>query len=409
MAMHYGSCKLWVISILSIISLMANGQQKVVEAVKKDINGLSLTTKSYKSALDKLKPALTDDETKSKVETWYLAGKICFGYYDKSMIDKSVGSSIDKKSVGKILISGYEYFQQALKLDSVKLTRKDGSPIIDKNGNIKYRTKYSREIKKNIINHLVDFSAVGGDLLIASDLDGAYQAWDIYCNEAKSDFAVRNKKAEVDTVVGYYRYYQGIAAYQNKKYSQASYQFENAYNLGFKSKDLYDNWIGSLIQSKDSDKVVVIANEANALFGDKDSKYTNILINSYLNQNNYKQASTLLDKAIGRDSVNVEYIDLKGQLVEKMHGVDQAIPYYKKAVDMNPNFARSLFNLGNSLYKQAIDNDKNNKEAIKLYKEALPYLEKAYKLDTNNTDAKKILSRIYYVLGSKKLDEIEKK
>lgn len=118
----------------------------------------------------------------------------------------------------------------------------------------------------------------------------------------------------------------------------------------------------------------------------------------------------MLDKAIGRDSTNAEYVDLKGQLVERMYGVDQALPYYKQAVKLNPEFARAQFNLGNSIYKQAISaGDKDTRLSIKLYKESLPYLEKAYQLNPDDSDVKKILSRIYYVIGSKKFDEIEKK
>ncbi len=409
--MRVGSLKLILITLFAaLFSLGSNAQQKVVENVKKDINGLSLTAKNYQSALDKLKPAFTDDETKNKVETWLLAGKICFGYYDKSMIEKSIGSNIDKKAVGKMLITGYDYFQKALKLDSTKLTKKDGTPIVDKNGNVKYRTKYSRDIMKRILSHLVDFSAVGGDLLIANDCDGAYLAWDIYCKEAKSDFAIRSRKAEVDTIVGYYRYYQGLAATQNKKYENAAKQFENAIKLKYQHKDVYDNLISALLLLNDSVNVVEYAKEANALYGERDAKYARILINSYLNTKSYKEAADLLDKAIGRDSTNAEYVDLKGQLVERMYGVDQALPYYKQAVKLNPEFARAQFNLGNSIYKQAISaGDKDTRLSIKLYKESLPYLEKAYQLNPDDSDVKKILSRIYYVIGSKKLDEIEKK
>ncbi len=408
--MRLNSIRLSVMVFIISIVPFCNAQQKVVEGVKKDINGLSLTAKGYKSALDKLKPALTNDETKDKVETWFLAGKICFGYYDKSMIERSIGSDIDKKAVGKMLLTGYEYFQKALNLDTVRLTKKDGTPITDKDGTQKFRTKYSKDIKKRILGHLVDFSAVGGDLLIANDCDGAYQAWDIYCKEAKSDFAIKSHKAEEDTIVGYYRYYQGLAAAQNKKYDNAVIQFVSAINLKYKHKNVYDNLINALLLTNDSVKVVDYCKEANAAYGEIDAKYARILINNYLNSKNYTEANDLLDKAIGRDSTNAEYVDLKGQLVERISGVDQAIAYYKKAVELNPEFARSQFNLGNSIYKQAIIvSDKDPKQGIKLYKQSLPYLEKAYKLAPDNSDVVKILSRIYYVIGSKKLDEIEKR
>lgn len=384
-------------------------QSKVVEGVKKDLNGLSLSAKGYKSALDKLKPALVNEETKVKAETWMLAGKICFGYYDRSMVEKSIGSDIDKKTVGKMLISGYDYFAQALKLDSVKQTRKDGSVITDRNGQPRVRTRYSAGIKKRVLEHLIDFSAVGGDLLMASDWDGAYRAWEIYCTEAQSDYANRHHKQEADSIVGYYRYYQGLAAFQGKKYADAAMQFERARGLGYVKKDLYDSWIASALQLADTAKVQQVALEANEAYGASDPQYTHILINCYLNEKNYTAATSLLDNAIKRDSANAECLDLKGQLVERLEGAGKAMPYYRRAVELQPDFARALFDLGNCLYMQAVRiSDRRSEAATALYRESLPYVEKAYKLDPKNTDARKVLSRLYYVLGSNKLDEIEK-
>ena len=74
---------------------------------------------------------------------------------------------------------------------------------------------------------------------------------------------------------------------------------------------------------------------------------------------------------------------------------------------MNPDFGMALFNLGNALYNKAIiNNDHRSNDALKLYDEALPYLEKAHKLMPHNENVKKVLSRIYYVTGSKKIDEL---
>ena len=41
-----------------------------------------------------------------------------------------------------------------------------------------------------------------------------------------------------------------------------------------------------------------------------------------------------------------------------------------------------------------------------LYREALPYLEQAQELGMKGDDLYNVLSRIYYVLGSQKFDEL---
>ena len=67
----------------------------------------------------------------------------------------------------------------------------------------------------------------------------------------------------------------------------------------------------------------------------------------------------------------------------------------------------ALFDLGNALYNKAIEiSDQRSTEARNLYAEALPYLEKAYKIMPMNEVLKNILSRIYYVMGSSKLDSL---
>ena len=70
------------ISVLCV-SLLTTAQQRVLGDVKKKISSLTLTTDVYKSAIAALKPALTHDETKNMAETWYLQGKLQYGYYDK--------------------------------------------------------------------------------------------------------------------------------------------------------------------------------------------------------------------------------------------------------------------------------------------------------------------------------------
>ena len=127
----------------------------------------------------------------------------------------------------------------------------------------------------------------------------------------------------------------------------------------------------------------------------------------YLKTKNYEEANELLDEVIESDSLVADYYDLKGRLIEIEHGIDDAIPYYKKAVELNPEHPMGLFDLGNALYNKAITNgDHRSAEAKKQYVEALPYLERAYKLMPMNESLKNILSRIYYVLGSSKLDSL---
>ena len=399
-----------IVALLYLVAmpLLVNGQQRLVNEVKKEISGLTLTVDSYKNSLKKINKALENEETKDKAEPWWVAGKIHYSIYDKMMNNKAAGEKINSTEAGMALLDGYDKFMVALNKDSVAVRDKKGNQVIDKKTKApKVKTKFSQDIVGRIVDHLVDYSAVAGDFYMVSDWDNAYKAWDIYCKLAKSDWAKKRKKAEPDSVVAYNRFFQGLAAYQGKNYDKAVEQLSSARSLGYKKKALYDTWIDALIRQRDTIYLVSVAHEAHDMLGANDPRYVHILINHYLKTKNYKEANELLDEVIESDSLVADYYDLKGRLVEIEHGIDAAIPYYKKTVALNPDHPRGLFDLGNALYNKAISGDDHRStEAKTLYAEALPYLEKAYKIMPMSESLKNILSRIYYVLGSSKLDSL---
>ena len=401
--------KIVLVSFLTVASAFsALAQPRLVNEVKKEISAMTLSVDNYKNSLKKINKALENEETKDKAETWWIAGKIQYSIYDKMMANKAVGDKINSTDAGLALIDGYDKLKKEKKKDTIEIYDKKGNPVLNKKtGKIKVKTKYSQEIQNKIVDHLVDYSAVAGDFYLAGDWNNAYKAWDIYCNTAKSPWAIKKKVNEPDSIIGYNRFFQGLAAYQNKEYNKAVEQLANARNLGYRKKALYDTWIDALIKQQDTIYLVSVAHEAHDMLGAKDPRYVRILINHYLKAKDYSEANALLDEVIKSDSTVAEYYDLKGRLAETQEGIDAALPFYKKAVDLNPDFGMALFNLGNALYNKAIiNNDHRSNDALKLYDEALPYLEKAHKLMPHNENVKKVLSRIYYVTGSKKIDEL---
>lgn len=399
-----------VLALIGLLSFVAPAmaQQRLVDEVKKDISAMTLTVDNYKNSLKKINKALENTDTREKAEPWWVAGKIQFFIYDKMMNNKAAGEKIKQTDAAIALIDGYDKFQVALSKDTIFLADKRGNPIIDKKTKKrKFKTKYSKDIVNRVLEHLVDYSAAAGDFYLAGDWANAYKAWDIYCNTAQSEWAKKRKIAEADTIIGYNSFFQGLAAYQNNEYTKAVEKFADARNHNYRKKGLYDAWIDALLKVQDTIYLVSVAHEAHDKLGAKDPRYVRILINYYLKTRNYEEANELLDEVLRSDSTVAEYYNLKGRLIYTQNGVDAALPFYNKAVELNPDYGMALFDLGNALYSKAIANDDyRSSDAIKLYQEALPYLEKAHRLMPNNEDLKKILSRIYYVIGSNKLDEL---
>ena len=148
MRKHVLIAKLCMLVICVLALPTVHAQRRLLVEVKQDLNALTLTVDSYQNAINKLKPALTNDETKEDAETWYVAGKIAYSKYDKYRAMQTIGKSIDEKAMGSIILEGYDYMQNALKFDSVPEKDKNGTIKINKNTGLpKVKTKYS-EVRK---------------------------------------------------------------------------------------------------------------------------------------------------------------------------------------------------------------------------------------------------------------------
>jgi hypothetical protein len=81
------------------VAFHVTAQHQLLAQAKKDISGLTMTVDSYNKAFNKFKPALTNDETRNRPETWALANRIKIEQYDKYMDNRRVGKKIDSKAM----------------------------------------------------------------------------------------------------------------------------------------------------------------------------------------------------------------------------------------------------------------------------------------------------------------------
>ena len=102
---------------------------------------------------------------------------------------------------------------------------------------------------------------------------------------------------------------------------------------------------------------------------------------------------------------------MKGELYasDSTKNVDDAIAMYKKSVELNPKNADANFNVGYYLWKkgqEAINaapanatNDQIAPQVVPVYKEALPYLQKALEINPEYPSVKAVIENINYGLG----------
>ena len=338
--------------------------------------------------LDKIEPAFTNPESANDVLTWFTAGKAAFGIYDEMYKMKIMQQPVDDKMMSQALSAAYEYYQKALPLDSVVEMDKNGMPKLNKDGSKKVKTKYSKDIIGALTSHMGDIANAGNIYLQASDWENAAVAFGNYADIASSPFAIANGVAAADSTLSQVRFFQGYSQYQIKEYAGAYENFTKARKLGYTDNNIVDFQTSSLAN----------------------------LVQGMLDNNEFDKANNFIDNALKADPMNGTLHDIKGFTVELQNkDVDAALPYYRKATEVDPTYANAFFDVGRCLYLKAqkiIDDNPTATNAdlipkIKpIYDEAIPFLQKAVDLNTNPDDkkAKNVLDDILYkfeVMGVK--------
>lgn len=390
------------ISILGLCLLTlgtAAAQKSLVKEVERDMKS---NPASYPDQMKKLAPAFNDAETATDAFTWVVAGKGAFGYYDQQSVFAQMGKDVNKKQLGTSVIEGYEYLTKALPLDTV----------VDAKGKVK--TKYSKDIYKQIANHYNDFNNAALFLWEAEDYSDAVKAWELYITIPNNqDMVKAGVKAPADTLVAEIMFNMGIGNSLSQNNEAALKNFKNAIARGYTKKNAFDYAISAASQLQKPEEMAEIAEQAYAIYGKEDSRYIGYMVNNLIDKKEYAKADALIDKYIAEDPNNAQLYFVKGVLCDSEGKPEESLAQFQKALSLDENNANTLMQYGYKLYQKACDLDQteggglsnadyNNFRATKvdpMLKEAAGYLEKAYQLDDTMSDARQVLRSIYYNLN----------
>ena len=330
------------------------------------------------SVLEQIEPALTNPESAGDVLTWYTAGKAAFALYDEMYKVKLLGQPVEDDMMAGVLMSGFEFFQKALPMDSIpEIDKKTGAPKLNSDGTKKVKTKYSKEIIGALTSHLGDVANVGNIFLQGNNWEGAAEAFGNYADLASSAFAIAQGVAAPDSILSEVRFYQGYSQYQIQDFENAYESLSKARKLGYTDNNIVDFQTSALAN----------------------------MIQGMLDKEEYTKALDYINNALNNDPMNGVLHDIKGFTTELTDGVDAALPFYRKAAEVDPSYANAFFDVGRCLYLQAqkiIDDnpnltDKDLFPRIKpIYDEAIPFLQKAAQLNTEDKKAQNVLDDILY-------------
>jgi tetratricopeptide (TPR) repeat protein len=393
--------KLTFTLVLSFIAVISFGQKKVVNTVKNEIKDSSPNIEEARSLI---KEALANPETENDAEAWYVAGLIENKQFDTERIKEVMSVTPNEDIMYPALNQIFPYFQKADELD--QLPNEKG----------KVKSKYRKDIKSIMLANRPYYVNAGAYFYEKGDYQKAYENFRFYGDMYKLPmFAGDESKFESlanDTNAIKYRYFAALSASLIPNHDAAIELYTEIKDLNYNEIDCYKQLANEYYQKGDTTGFVDVLQQGTSKFPEESYFILN-MINIKINRGEIDQAINYLQKAITNSPNDAQLYDVLGLVYENNKEIDQAIVSIKKSLDIDPDYAEALSHLGRLYYNRGIESraaadnisDANayKKEMEKVdsyFKEAIPYFEKAYSINSKDSDAVFALRNIYYSLGN---------
>lgn len=355
---------------------------------------------NYPEARNLIKQALENPETKDDAKTWYTAGLIEERAFTGENQKSLKGEPQDLPNMYAALLAMHEYYQKTYEIDH------------QPNDKGKVRPKFEKKISKAYEDNLLYYINAGGYYMEQKDFKNALKAFQAFIEIKRSPLFEGEKIAQPDSNSMMVDFFAIITAYQAGDKQLAIKYGEELKGNGYRQNEVYQILAQTYIEEGDTANYITTMQEGLKLFP-KEPYYSVNLINTYIVQNKYDEARTFLAQAIELNPENPQLYDVMGKLYEESNE-EEAIKWFSKALEVDPNYVESLCNIGRIYYNKAVEvSDKEEggmaaaqKKRTALLNKALPYLQKAYSI---NPDASYyLLGNIYYALGDNaKYEEIQ--
>ncbi len=383
-----------------------SAQKALVDEVKNDIKG---NASAAQSALKKIQPALTNPESAEQAYTWFTAGQAAIAAYDHLRAMEGLSpqglTNEQKTDAGEDMIAAFEYFSKALPLDQVP----------DAKGKVK--PKYTKDILKTIKDNYLETQRAGIYLYEAGNYPGAVKAWDLYIG-LPTQYPDAKIAADPDTIVAQMMYYQALAMSFAGDNQAAVSRMRDAMNTGYKSPELYLNSLAVATQAQDSTALSEFAQRGYDIYGTENIAFIGQLINDKLAKNDYAACETLVHQALDASPDNetsAQLYDILGCIDSDQDKNESALTYFRKATELNPNFAKGYFDEARIIYNQAIVKWDDATEEVRqntLKPEILKAADlfaKAYEIDENAmSSVPGTLYRAFYLIEGEESPNTQK-
>ncbi|MFH4965647.1 tetratricopeptide repeat protein [Gaetbulibacter sp. M235] len=404
-----------IIAFAFLISTFSFAQKKELKAVEKAIKSNNYS--EAKAGLTQVESMLSGLDAKTKSQYYLLNAQALYANGAGSNVD------IDKalESLSNVT-EGYPEETAQLKQDMINNFLTKGNAAYEKNefgiASNDFERAYRVSTKDTVYLYYAAATAVN-----LQDYDRALGLYKELKNLGYTGIEQQYYATSVET--------QKEEFFQNKSMRDLSVKAKTHIKpedrkSESKKAEIIKNIALIYVTKEDNDNALTAMKEARAESPDD----INLLLseaNVYYKMGNVEEFKSLLQLATTKDPKNPELQYNLGVIASESEHPEEAMEYYKKAIELDPKYVNAYINMAALILnkEQALIEEMNGLGTSKkddlrydelremrqqIYKDAIPYLTDAFKIDNQNVSAAKTLMNIYSVLGeTAKYNEMKEK
>lgn len=369
-------------------------------------------------AINALKPALEGDHkalVANEPYLWYVLANAKLSIVNQENLKRAENKSFDANKLYRYCYDIFEHLTLCDKLDNTP------------NEKGKVKPQYTEQIKKILYENRNQLFNGGAHFYNEEDFNLAFNLFDTFITSAEHPRLVEfnlNSNEQLAEINRMGAYYASLCGMRLEKYDLVLKHIDLAVQDSANAESAYEFKSQALVSLGDTTAWLATLKECAAKYPANVYFYQS-LIQYYDSKNQQDELMKFADDMIAREPGNALFTYVKGYILQQNEKQEEAIEWYKKALEVDPNYESALGNLG-LCYLQLAQKFSNSETSINLkdkakmkkdkeildayYRDALPLYEKLRQLAPDKQNLwLNGLSQCYYRLNmDDKLAELEK-
>ena len=392
--------------IMAALVLISAGCFAQKANVKKAKNLALQETPDFSGARAAINEALTNEETKDLADTWYTAGLIGYQELSKENEKTYLGQARDEKRAGEAVVESFDYWMKAADLAGQKVLDKKGNEVLADKKTYALLQKKVLEYYKN--QELVKYGIYLNDQRDFATAYGVFQRHLSIPELSLMQNEKLQKEMPKDSIYDQYKYYTAIFAIQAEMHPEAIAVLEEMKDGKYEAITVNQFLYQEYVNVQDTANYVRVLQDAVVRFP-QEPWFLQNLINHYIFSGQEQEAINYLDQAIAREPNVAQYHLIKGNLNENQKNYEAALADFDRALAIDPTMADAEAGKGRVYYNQAVKMNedaaliadaKEYKKALEemnaMFRQSMPFFEKAHELAPDNRDYMITLRGLYY-------------